>query len=164
MPVQCDNAPAGSHLKGMLAALWNALARDLEFRGGQRRTTQTIPLRFAAATLLRYCAYSIETQLLRSQGRRASSQCIHATKHNSPELGTRPSILSLLRIASGSFGDVPGFPQDCALCLVPGCHTLPPVLYEAEAPRSFRADLCPVPLVMPLVDGSKSLLGQHQPQ
>lgn len=63
MPVLCNNAPAGSHLEGMLAALWNGLPRDLGFRGGQRRTTQTIPLRFAAATLLRYCAYSIETQL-----------------------------------------------------------------------------------------------------
>lgn len=99
----------------------------------------------------------------------ASKTVVHrasASTHQVPslELGTRPSILSLQRIANGSFGDVPGFPQDCVLCLVPGCHTLPPVLYEAEAPRSFRADLCLVPFVVPLVDGSKSLLGQHQPQ
>lgn len=43
------------------AALWNSFPRDFGFRGGQRRTTQTIPLRFAAAALLRYCAYSIAT-------------------------------------------------------------------------------------------------------
>lgn len=43
------------------AALWNSFPQDFGFRGCQRRTAQTIPLRFAAATLLRYCAYSVET-------------------------------------------------------------------------------------------------------
>lgn len=33
------------------------------------------------------------------------------------------------------------------------------MLYEAEAPRSFKADLCLVPFVVPLVDGSKFCLG-----
>lgn len=35
------------------------------------------------------------------------------------------------------------------------------MLYEAEAPRSFRADLCLFPFVVPLVQEFQSLLGQQ---
>lgn len=65
----------------------------LGFRCGQRRTTQTVPLRFAAATLLRYCAYSIETRPL---PRPSCIEPLHPRPSTFPELGTRPSILSLL--------------------------------------------------------------------
>lgn len=60
MPVLCNNTPAGSKD----VALWNILPRGVVFRGGQSDTTQTTLLRFAAATLLHYCAYSIETRSL----------------------------------------------------------------------------------------------------
>lgn len=162
VPVQCDNAPAGSHLKEGCLLLCGTLSRGTL---GSAVVSVAQPKLSRCASLQRHsCATALTALRLNYCALKAVVHPASASTHKSPELGTRPSILSLLRIASGSFGDVPGFPQDCVLCLVPGCHTLPPVLYEAEAPRSFRADLCLVPLVMPLLDGSKSLLGQHQPQ
>lgn len=60
------------------AALWNS------FRGGQRRTTQTVPLRFAAAVLLRYCAYSIDTRPL---PRPPCIKPLHPRPSTSPKAG-----------------------------------------------------------------------------
>lgn len=58
VPVLCNQRPSRIALSKD-PVLWNTLPRGVGFRGGQRGTAQTVSLRFVAATLLHYCAYSI---------------------------------------------------------------------------------------------------------